>query len=124
MGFVGILKGFDSVPRKQVWEHLRKRGIETKLRKNIKTICEVTRNYVRKDGEQPEEFATKEGLRRGALSSILLIMNIAKEIKSKIEQIHVGYKCLEAMSIGECVFADDLVVFAKNRSELKYNLVL
>ena len=28
------------------------------------------------------------------------------------------------MSIRGCVFTDDLVVFVKNRSELKYNLML
>ena len=46
------------------------------------------------------------------------------QIKLKIKQTHVGYKCLETVSILECVFADDLVGFAKNRSELKYNLML
>ena len=50
--------------------------------------------------------------------------DVAKEINSKIKQIHVGYKCLETGSILECVFVDDLVMFAKYRSELKYNLML
>ena len=44
MGFVDTLKAFDSVPRKQNFQSLRKRGTKTKLRNNIKTI---TRNYVR-----------------------------------------------------------------------------
>ena len=71
---------------------------------------------------------TKEGLRQeGDLSPILFVMimdDVTKEIKSKTKQTHIGYKSLEVVSIGECMFADDLVVFAKNRSELKYNLVL
>ena len=50
--------------------------------------------------------------------------DITKEIKSKIKQTHVGYKCLEAVSIGKRMFVDDLVVFVQNRSELKYNLLL
>ena len=50
--------------------------------------------------------------------------DVAKEIKSKIKQRYVGYECLEAVSIGECMFGDDLVVFAKNTSGLKYNLML
>ena len=83
---------------------------------------------MRKDKEQSGEFVTKERLRQGgALSPILFIMimdDVAKEIKSKIKQTHVGYKCLETVNIGECVFMDDLVAFAKNKSELKYNLVL
>ena len=61
----------------------------------MKAIYEVTRNYVRKNGEQYEEFVTKEGLRQGgALSLILFVMivdDVAKEIKSKIKQTHVGF---------------------------------
>ena len=48
----------------------------------------------------------KEGLRQGmALSPILFIMivNDVKEIKSKIQQIHIGYKCLETESIEEMI---------------------
>ena len=75
MCFIDILKVFDSVPRKQIWQSLKKREIKTKLRNNIKAIYEVTRNYVKKDKEQSEEFVTKEGLRQGgALSPILFIM--------------------------------------------------
>ena len=103
MGFVDILKAFDSVPRKLIWQSLRERGIKNKLRNNIKAIYERTTNYVRKDMEQLEEFVTKKGLRQGgALSSVLFIIimnNVAKEVMSKIEQSHVGYKCLEAVSM-------------------------
>ena len=48
---------------------------------------------------QSEEFVTKERLcQGGVLSPILYIMimdDVAKEIKSKIKQTHVGYKYLE-----------------------------
>ena len=74
---------------------------------------------MRKDREQSEEFLTKEGLRQGGvLSPILFIMimdDVAKGIKLKIKQTHVGYKCLETVSSGERVFADYSVVFAKNK---------
>ena len=116
-----VLKAFDSARRKQIWQSLRKRGIKKKLRNNIKAIYEVIRNYVRKDGEQSEEFLAKEGLRQGeALTPILFIMimdDVAREIESKIKQTHVGYKCLEKESIEECVFV-------KNRSDIKCNLML
>ena len=75
---------------------------------------------MRKDGEQPEEFVTKERLRQGgAWSPILFVMimdDVVKEIKSKIKQTCVGCKCLETVSIGGCMF--------ENRRELKYNLIL
>ena len=59
MGFVDMLEAFDSVPRKQIWRSLRIRGMKTKLRNNIKAICEVIINYVMKNGEQSEEIVTK-----------------------------------------------------------------
>ena len=75
-----------------------------KLRNNIKVIYEVTRNYVRKDGEQSEEFVTPPFVANGgSLSHILFIIimhDVAKEVKSKIKQTHVRYKCLETVSIG------------------------
>ena len=84
---------------------LKEKRHKKKLRNNIKTIYEVTRNYVKKDGEQYERFVTKEGLRQGEiLSPILFIMfmdDVAKEVKLKIKQIHVEYKCLEAFIIGD-----------------------
>ena len=49
MDFTHILKPFASIPRKQIWQALAKRGIKKKLRNNIKAIYEVTRNYVRKE---------------------------------------------------------------------------
>ena len=49
MGFVDILKAFDSVPRKQIWQSFWKKRIKTKLRNNITAISEVTRNFVRQD---------------------------------------------------------------------------
>ena len=68
---------------------------------------------MRKDREQSEEFEKKKGLRQGGtLSPILFIMivdDVAKEIKSKIKQTHVGYKYLKSFSIAKCMFADDLV---------------
>ena len=44
MDFVDILKAFGSVPREQICQSLRKRGIKMTLRNNIKAIYEVTRN--------------------------------------------------------------------------------
>ena len=105
LSFCSYLHGFRRhTTKKTNLQMLRKRGIKTKLRNNIKAIYELTRNYVRKDKEPSVEFVTKEGLHQeAALSPIFFIMimdDVAKEIKSKIKQIHVGYKCLEAVSVG------------------------
>ena len=55
---------------------MRKRGIKKKLGNNIKPIYELIRNYVKKDGEQSEEFVAMAGLRQGGdLSYILFIQS-------------------------------------------------
>lgn len=64
MDFVDIQKTFNSVPRKQIRQSLRRREMKTKLRNNVKAIYEVTRNSVMKDRVESEEFVTKEGLRK------------------------------------------------------------
>ena len=83
---------------------------------------------MRKDREQSEEFVTKEELRQGGvLTHVLFIMimdDVTKEIKAKIKQIYIEQKKSKTSRIAECIFADDLVVFTKNRSELRYNNVM
>lgn len=128
LGFIDIQKAFDSVPRSLVWRSLQRRGVGVKLRRNIECIYKLTRNQVRKDNEQSEDFVTKEGLRQGGVLSPLLFIimmdDIIKELKGTVRQIQVGYRNMEAIGISECAFADDLVLFARSETELKHNLVV
>jgi Reverse transcriptase (RNA-dependent DNA polymerase)/Endonuclease-reverse transcriptase len=127
MAFIDIQKAFDSVPRRLIWKSLQQRGVGNRLRNNIKSIYQTTRNYVRKDNKQSEEFITKDGLRQGGvLSPVLFIMimdDVLKEIKTSSKNIQVGYRNLEMITIAECLFADDLVLFAKNEKDLKQNIM-
>ena len=126
LGFIDIQKAFDSVQRKRVWQSLQQRGVPPKLRRNIQSIYDVTRNYVRKDNAQSEEFLTKDGLRQGGVLSpalfIMIMDDVLKEVKPKISQVHVGYRNMKPIGISECLFADDLVILARSEVELQSNI--
>ena len=61
MSFVRCTKTFDSVPRKHIWQSLRKRGTKKKLRNDIKTIYEVTRSYVKREGNNLKNLQQRKG---------------------------------------------------------------
>lgn len=126
MAFIDLEKAFDSVSRKEIWESLKRRGVNKKLRDNIKTMYKITRNYVRTGNSQSDIFETKDGLRQGGVLSPTLfnvIMDdVLKEVKGKVNKLPVGYRNMEIMTISDCAFADDIVIFAKNEIDLQQNL--
>lgn len=85
-----------------------------------------TRNYVRTNNSESEEFVTKEGVRQGGVLSPtlfnIILDDVAKEVKGHIKKLHVGYRYMEPIFITECAFADDLMIWAKNEKELQENL--
>src|SRR3978361_1866842 len=103
-----------------------KREIGTKLLNNIMSLYKNTRNYVRTRNLQSAEFCTKEGLRQGGVLSPalfnLVMDDVIKEVEEKTKKLQVGYRKMTVVTVGECAFADDLAVFAKNEVDLQYNL--
>lgn len=126
LAFIDLEKAFDSVPRKIVWNSLRRRGVAEKLRNNIICVYRTTRNCIRTGNLQSEEFITREGLRQGGVLSPTLFNivmdDILKETKEKVKKLLVGYRNMERVTISECAFADDLVIFAKSEQDLQHSL--
>lgn len=52
----------------------------------------------------------------------IVMDDIMKEVKEKVKRLQVGYKNMEVVTIGECAFADDLAIFAKNEKDMQFNL--
>lgn len=75
---------------------------------------------------ETEEFKTEQGLRQGSILSptlFLMIMDeVIKEATLTTKKLEIGYKNLGKVGITECVFADDLAVFAKSEKDLQYNI--
>lgn len=104
----------------------RERGVNEKLCMNISSVYKNTRNYIRTGNLHSEEFTTAEGLRQGGVLSPILFNivmdDILKEVKTKVRRLKVGYRNMEIVTIGECVFADDVAIFANNEKDIQHNL--
>lgn len=83
---------------------------------------------MKKGNELSDNFITKDGVRQaGALSSasfIMIIEDVIKKVKAKVKQIQVGYRYIKIVDFSELAFDNDLVLFARNKNELKNNLVV
>ncbi|XP_072378047.1 uncharacterized protein [Diabrotica undecimpunctata] len=96
------------------------------LRKAIMSLYKKTRNRVRTDNMESEEFRVNESLRQGGVRGPTLfnivLDDVMKETREETSRIFVGHTNLEMIQIAECAFADDLVVFGRNEDTLKRNL--
>lgn len=75
-----------------------------------------------------EEFVTNEWLRQSGLPIPtlfkIILVDVTKEAKSKINQLDWWYRNVEPVAITESTFADDLTIYTRNGKELQSNLVI
>lgn len=126
IAFIDLEKAFDRIPRHEVWRALEERQVDTHLVNAIKSMYKQCRNKIRRGTMETEEFKTEQGLRQGSILSptlFLMIMDeVIKEATLTTKKLEIGYKNLGKVGITECVFADDLAVFAKSEKDLQYNI--
>ena len=123
LGFIDLEKAFDRVPRKKIWEILRKRGVEPKIIRLVQIICSGNMNAIIHRNQKSETFTTKEGLRQGGgLSPILFIIfmdEIIKQCTKEATKLTVGYRNMKKVQISIGAFADDIVLVAGGMKELQ-----
>src|SRR6267154_6097681 len=113
MAFVDLEKAFDRVPRDMVWWALRHVGVEECIVNLIKSMYEGVTTSVKINGEESEGFEVKVGVhQRSVLSPILF--NIV--MQALADNFKVGLPW-------ELFYADDLVLLAESRAELKRRLM-
>ena len=126
LAFVDMEKAFDRVPRNILWEILKERGVRGKTLRIIQNIYKDNVNAIIYDNMISETFSTQEGLRQGgSLSPVLFVIfmdEVIKKCTSRSKKLHVGHKNLQRVEISEGVFADDVVIMAKNEKDLQQNI--
>lgn len=126
LGFVDIQKAFDTVNRNKLWKIMDEFGIDHKLIRLARNIYTMNFCYVVSCGQLSDAFQNTNGLRQGgSLSPLLFILymdGIVRECSARAKKLKIGYNNLTHVCISEGVFADDVVVFAGNMIDLKYNL--
>lgn len=126
LAFLDLEKAFDRVPRDKLWKILSQRNVEKQLIEAIESLYNNSRNYVRTNNQQSEEFLTTYGLRQGGVLSPLLFNvvmdDIIKKTKEKTTKLYVGHNKLQPVRVSVCAFADDVAIFAKSEKDLQENL--
>lgn len=123
MAFLDLEKAFDTVLQQKVWESLHRRGIDQRLSSAIKSLYEDSKSYIRKDNNESSMFSIKDGLRQGGVISptlfIILIDDIIQATKSNKYKVNIGYHRLNAVSISQCAFADDMMICTSLETSLQ-----
>lgn len=128
LAFIDLEKAFDKVPREKLWNILRERGVDGKIRRIIQKIYDNNTNAVIANNLESDTFKTKEGLRQGgSLSPMLFIVymdDIIKKCTEKSKKVRVGYINLNAVEISEWAFADDVAIIAGSQEDLQHNILI
>jgi len=107
--FVDLEKAFDRVPREVVRWALRKAGVDEWLVRTVMTMYEGAKTLIRCESGDSESFEVKVGLHQGSILSPLLFV-VVMEIVTRGFRVGLPW---------ELLYADDLVLMAKNIGELR-----
>ena len=140
-GYIDLRMAFDSAPRALVYKVLEERGTPGKIIEMIKTMYQNHSFKVKKDGEVAEKATkTTRGLKQGCpLSPLLFNMVLERvllqvdfgqgiefqkhDVNEQLEKVKrkkgKGRTARESRNLTHLLFADDIVVCAKTRSELQ-----
>ena len=111
-------KAFDTIPRNLLLSKLRDVGITGKVFNIIKNIYSSDQACMKVDGKIGKPFKITQGVRQGCVLSPLLfnifMAGLAKDLVNK----ECGLK-LDNKKINSIFWADDIVLFADNKTELE-----
>ena len=103
--FIDLEKAYDKVPRKLLWEVLKRRAVNGSYVAAVKDMYRGARTCVRAEAGQMESFEVKVGVHQGsALSPYLFILILDELLKGVIREVPW---CM--------LFADDMVIVGENR---------
>jgi hypothetical protein len=115
--FVDFKKAFDSVPRDILLKKLLSAGISGKFFNIIRYIYTTDKACIKLGNTQSDFFQLSLGVRQGCILSPLLFNIFLSDLARKFESMENGFQVGE-ISINSLFWADDLVLFAKNKEDL------
>ena len=90
MAFLNLEKAFDSIPLAEIWTSMNNRKIDKDIIKAIQGLYENNLAYVIKNNERTDIFEIGEGLRQGAVLSLLFITVIDDIIRTLHDDTNVS----------------------------------
>ncbi|KAK3531775.1 hypothetical protein QTP70_029759, partial [Hemibagrus guttatus] len=110
--FVDLEKGYDRLPREELWYCMRKSGVAEKYVREVQDMYERSRTVVRCAVGQTEEFKVEVGLHQGSALSHFLFAIVMDQLSEEVRQ----------ESPWTMMFADDIVICSESREQVEENL--
>ena len=110
VGFVGLEKAYDTVPREMVMATVRWMGVPEAEARTVEAMCERTKGRVVVGSGLSEYFPVNIGLRQGSALSPLLFIMVMELISRMISTRDVLRKMM---------YADDLAIIAESKQDLQ-----
>ena len=119
--FVDFKKAFDSVDHKLLLQQLVTYGIKGNFLNVIKSLYNQVKSCVRGNDSLTDIFLSNRGVRQGCLLSPVLFALYLNDLNRQIKESSQGVM-VDDVSIHSLLYADDLVLLAKNRKDLQSQL--
>ena len=119
--FIDIKKAYDTVFREGLWVKLHQAGIQGKMWRMITSIYKKVQSCVLVEGVTTRWFEVEVGVRQGCVVSPVLFSIFVDGLARKIQESGLGVE-IEGDSqdkLGLLMYADDIVLIAKNEKELQ-----
>jgi len=115
---VDLKAAFDNIRREKLWSIIEELGIEKHTIGRVKRMYEDTRVTVRTEDGLTEAFSTKKGVRQGCVMSPLFFNLYIADLDRCMRKRGIGGIKLGNERILSLVYADDMIILAKNRKGL------
>mgnify|MGYP001615337500 FL=1 len=124
LAYIDVEKAYDSVWRKGLWKVLLKMGVTGKMFRVLKNMYREVESAVVCDAKSISNWFTVEsGVRQGCVLSPLLFNIFINGVVSAMEDHQCGIEIGESESkLAVLLYADDIVLLAKNSDEMKLML--
>lgn len=116
MCFIDYKKAFDSIDRNRIWSSLREQGVSQKYINIINSVYSRCRARIRLEREGAE-FPINRGARQGDPLSPKIFTVVLESIFRNLDWEEKGLR-IDGEFLSHLRFADDIVVFAENASDL------
>ena len=118
LAFMDLAKAFDTVPRKLLFQKLKKAGITGKMLRVIQNLYTSNRASVRIDNYESEIFSINSGVMHGSKLGPILFNVFINDLLEELHNSKLGAK-MGQLIISALGFADDVALIADTPENLQ-----